>query len=79
MVTIYIIYQKMVSEKLIIALITVAMILSVISVVFTLSSLSNIKLVQPEIKQHEVVIPTHDSGSAQVGLGLAAPPEGATK
>jgi hypothetical protein len=68
----------MVSEKVIIAIITVALILSVVSIVFTVSSLSSIKVpVKETPKYSEYTIP--DSASAQVSLAILPNPNNEVK
>jgi hypothetical protein len=59
----------MVSEKLVIALITIAIILSLVSVVVTISSI-NSKMI-PEINAKPQVIP--DNANAQLGIVITPP------
>jgi len=61
----------MVSEKTIIVLITIAILLSAVSIVVTVSTLNADKL--PEIRQVEYAIPDEDF--AQVGISIVPPVE----
>lgn len=57
-------YKKMVSEKTIIVLITIAILLSIASIAVTISTLNEDSI--PEIQPQELVIP--DTASANVAI-----------
>ena len=73
MLLLYLIKEKMVSEKIIVILITLAIILSIVSIAVTISSMNTPKLTPPKVNINTVP-GNPDSDKAQVSFGVANTP-----